>query len=48
MRVSAKVDYAVRAMCELAAHDAATPVKAETIAEAQASHARSSRTSWST
>ena len=35
MRVSAKVDYAVRAMCELAAHDGATPVKAETIAEAQ-------------
>jgi Rrf2 family protein len=36
MRISAKVDYAVRAMCELAAHDAATPLKAETIAEAQA------------
>ena len=35
MRVSAKVDYAVRAMCELAAHDGAMPVKAETIAEAQ-------------
>ena len=35
MRISARVDYAVRAMCELAAHDAATPLKAETIAEAQ-------------
>jgi Rrf2 family protein len=35
MRISAKVDYAVRAMCELAAHDTATPLKAETIAEAQ-------------
>jgi len=36
VRISAKVDYAVRAMCELAAHDEATPLKAETIAEAQA------------
>ena len=36
MRISAKVDYAVRAMCELAAHDEATPLTAETIAEAQA------------
>ena len=35
MRVSAKVDYAVRAMCELAALDGVAPVKAEKIAEAQ-------------
>ena len=35
MRISAKVDYAVRAMCELAAHDAATPLKAEQMAAAQ-------------
>ena len=35
MRISAKVDYAVRAMCELAAHDGATPVKAEQLAAAQ-------------
>ena len=35
MRISAKVDYAVRAMCELAAHDGATPLKAEQMAAAQ-------------
>ena len=35
VRISAKVDYAVRAMCELAAHDGATPVKAEQLAAAQ-------------
>lgn len=36
MRISAKVDYAVRAMCELAAHDNGSPLKAEAIAAAQA------------
>ena len=35
MRVSAKVDYAVRALCEVAAHDGAAPVKADQIAAAQ-------------
>jgi Rrf2 family protein len=35
VRVSAKVDYAVRAMCELAAHDGADLCKAEAIARAQ-------------
>jgi Rrf2 family protein len=35
MRISAKVDYAVRAMCELAARDTEAPIKADTIAEAQ-------------
>ncbi len=35
MRVSAKVDYAVRALVELAAADGAGPVKGETIAAAQ-------------
>ena len=35
VRISAKVDYAVRAMCELAAHDPGTPATAETIAAAQ-------------
>lgn len=35
MRISAKVDYAVRAMCELAAHGDATPLKAEQMAAAQ-------------
>jgi Rrf2 family protein len=35
MRISAKVDYAVRAMCELAAHPGDTPLKAEEIARAQ-------------
>ena len=35
MRISAKVDYAVRAMCELAARDAEAPIKADTIAAAQ-------------
>jgi Rrf2 family protein len=35
MRISAKVDYAVRAMCELAAHDADAPLKAEQLAAAQ-------------
>lgn len=35
MRISAKVDYAVRAMCELAAHRADVPLKAEQIASAQ-------------
>lgn len=36
MRITAKVDYAVRAMVALAAHDAERPVAAETIASAQA------------
>jgi Rrf2 family protein len=35
MRISAKVDYAVRAMVELAAADGEKPVKAERIATAQ-------------
>jgi Rrf2 family protein len=35
MRVSAKVDYAVRALCEVAAHDGDAPVKADQIAAAQ-------------
>jgi Rrf2 family protein len=35
MRVSAKVDYAVRAMCELAAYQGDAPLKAEQIASAQ-------------
>lgn len=35
MRISVKVDYAVRAMAQLAAEDTAGPVKAETIAKAQ-------------
>ena len=35
MRISAKVDYAVRAMCELAARDKEAPIKADTIAAAQ-------------
>ena len=35
MRISAKVDYAVRAMCEIAAHRADVPLKAEQIASAQ-------------
>lgn len=36
MRISAKVDYAVRAAIELAAADTEEPVKGDTIAEAQA------------
>jgi Rrf2 family protein len=36
VRVSAKVDYAVRAAVELAARDGGRPVKAEEIARAQA------------
>jgi Rrf2 family protein len=35
MRVSAKADYAVRAMIVLAASEAGTPVKGDTIASAQ-------------
>ena len=35
MRVSAKVDYALRAVIELAAADGGTPVKGERIAQAQ-------------
>ena len=35
MRVSAKVDYAVRAMAELAAAEPGVPVKADRLAEAQ-------------
>ena len=35
MRISAKVDYAVRALCELAAHQGDAPLKAEEIARAQ-------------
>ena len=36
MRISAKVDYAVRAVVELAAADSEKPIKAERIATAQA------------
>jgi Rrf2 family protein len=36
MRVSAKVDYAIRALAELAAAPAGPPVKGERLAEAQA------------
>lgn len=35
MRISAKVDYAVRALCEVAAHQADVPLKAEQIATGQ-------------
>jgi Rrf2 family protein len=35
VRISAKVDYAVRALCEVAARSADAPVKAEEIARAQ-------------
>lgn len=35
MRISAKVDYAVRAMCELAAWTGDAPLKAEQISNAQ-------------
>jgi Rrf2 family protein len=35
VRISAKVDYAVRAMCELAANDGDAPLKADQIATAQ-------------
>jgi DNA-binding IscR family transcriptional regulator len=35
MRISVKVDYAVRAMIQLAAVGSAEPVKADTIARAQ-------------
>ena len=35
MRISAKVDYAARAMCELASHTGDAPLKAEQIANAQ-------------
>jgi Rrf2 family protein len=35
VRISAKVDYAVRAMCEIAANRADIPLKAEQIASAQ-------------
>jgi Rrf2 family protein len=35
VRISAKVDYAVRAMCELAAHRGDLPLKAEQISTAQ-------------
>jgi Rrf2 family protein len=35
VRISAKVDYAVRAMCEVAAHPGDAPLKAEEIARAQ-------------
>ena len=35
MRISAKVDYAVRAAVELAAAPSEKPVKADTIAKAQ-------------
>ena len=35
MRISAKADYAVRAVAELAAADGEKPVKAERIANAQ-------------
>jgi Rrf2 family protein len=35
VRISAKVDYAVRALCEIAAHEAERPLRAEQIATAQ-------------
>src|SRR4051794_10105257 len=35
MRISAKVDYAVRALCEVAARSGDVPVKADDIARAQ-------------
>src|SRR4051795_790681 len=35
MRISAKVDYAVRALCEIAARHGDAPVKADEIARAQ-------------
>jgi Rrf2 family protein len=35
VRISAKVDYAVRALCEIAAHEPERPLKAEQIATAQ-------------
>jgi Rrf2 family protein len=35
VRISAKVDYAVRALCELAAHQSDVPLKAEQIATGQ-------------
>lgn len=35
MRISAKADYAVRAMCELALRSGAGPVKGDVLAEAQ-------------
>ncbi|MGH9038678.1 MAG: RrF2 family transcriptional regulator, partial [Acidimicrobiia bacterium] len=35
MRISVKVDYAVRAMAQLASEDDTDPVKAETISKAQ-------------
>lgn len=35
MRVSARIDYAVRAMCELAARAEARPVKGDVVASAQ-------------
>ena len=35
MRISAKVDYAVRAMCEIAARSGDAPLKAEQISHAQ-------------
>jgi len=35
MRISAKVDYAVRALCEIAARTGDAPVKADEIARAQ-------------
>jgi Rrf2 family protein len=35
VRISAKVDYAVRALCELAAHDGDAPLKAEQMAGGQ-------------
>lgn len=40
MRVSAKVDYAVRAVVELASHDEAAPVKVDDLAIAQGIPAR--------
>ena len=35
MRISAKVDYAMRALVELAAHSGNAPVTSERLAEAQ-------------
>jgi Rrf2 family protein len=35
MRISAKIDYATRALCEIAAHDGPQALKAEQIAAAQ-------------
>ena len=45
MRISAKVDYAVRAAVQLAAADGDRPTKGDAIAQAQGIPSSSSRTS---